>query len=68
MRAPVPAGRLILHGIGRLVDKHKAASKDELLEMIRFGADTVSRGPCSAFVLALGCSGGCTMAEVERGR
>ena len=24
-----------------LVDKHKAASKDELLEMIRFGADTV---------------------------
>ena len=25
----------------RLVDKHKAASKDELLEMIRFGADTV---------------------------
>mmetsp|Transcript_59635 Transcript_59635/g.158716 ORF Transcript_59635/g.158716 Transcript_59635/m.158716 type:complete len:1056 (+) Transcript_59635:1184-4351(+) len=26
---------------GRLVDKHKAASKDELLEMIRFGADTV---------------------------
>mmetsp|Transcript_59811 Transcript_59811/g.146980 ORF Transcript_59811/g.146980 Transcript_59811/m.146980 type:complete len:856 (-) Transcript_59811:235-2802(-) len=28
---------------GRLVDKHKAASKDELLEMIRFGADTVIR-------------------------
>ena len=23
------------------MDKHKAASKDELLEMIRFGADTV---------------------------
>uniref|UniRef100_A0A6U2D0V6 Uncharacterized protein n=2 Tax=Hemiselmis andersenii TaxID=464988 RepID=A0A6U2D0V6_HEMAN len=28
---------------GRLVDKHKAASKEELLEMIRFGADTVIR-------------------------
>jgi SWI/SNF-related matrix-associated actin-dependent regulator of chromatin subfamily A member 5 len=28
---------------GRLSDKHKAASKDELLEMIRFGADTVIR-------------------------
>ncbi len=27
---------------GSLVDKHKAANKDELLEMIRFGADTVS--------------------------
>jgi SWI/SNF-related matrix-associated actin-dependent regulator of chromatin subfamily A member 5 len=28
---------------GRLSDKHKSASKDELLEMIRFGADTVIR-------------------------
>mmetsp|Transcript_19667 Transcript_19667/g.40054 ORF Transcript_19667/g.40054 Transcript_19667/m.40054 type:complete len:1001 (-) Transcript_19667:199-3201(-) len=28
---------------GRLTEKHKAASKDELLEMIRFGADTVIR-------------------------
>ncbi|EKX31046.1 hypothetical protein GUITHDRAFT_83481 [Guillardia theta CCMP2712] len=28
---------------GRLTDKHKSASKDELLEMIRFGADTVIR-------------------------
>jgi SWI/SNF-related matrix-associated actin-dependent regulator of chromatin subfamily A member 5 len=28
---------------GRLSEKHKAASKDELLDMIRFGADTVIR-------------------------
>ena len=28
---------------GRLSDKHKSASKDELLDMIRFGADTVMR-------------------------
>ena len=26
---------------GRLTDKHKSANKDELLEMIRFGAEKV---------------------------
>jgi hypothetical protein len=30
-----------LHGLGRLIEQHKALSKDELLTMIRFGADTI---------------------------
>ena len=32
---------------GRLSDKHKGANKDELLEMIRFGAERVIR--CSVY-------------------